>query len=325
MINKRLISFILAVVISTTACAKTANIVGTGDYVVKVDNPTYQKDSGPRVSIDEAHHNYQTMEHRFKGFADLIKGDGFRASPLKSKFSIQSLSETDILVICNALNTKNSASNKDWVLPAPSAFSKEEIKAVKEWVDAGGSLLLISDHMPFPSAAAELGKAFNVEIQSNFAFNPYFTYQPGDMNLMRFYQYPGKEQGGTLVDNPIIKGSKPSEAIPYVITFTGSAFRMKPGVPFTPVMQLGKGTTILWPTNYAVMGPTTPSAGGDGLFQGVVMSSGKGRVAVFGEASMFSVGYAEWAKNYPMGFNNPQANHNQQFVLNLMHWLGTSN
>ncbi|WP_111977560.1 DUF4350 domain-containing protein [Algibacillus agarilyticus] len=319
--NKKLASVLLAAMVTVPACATTTSIVGTGDYVVKVENPTYKKGTGPRISIDEGHNNYQTMEHRFKGFADLVQGDGYQAKPLKATFTASSLANTDILVICNALNAKNAPSNKDWVLPAPSAFTTEEITAVKEWVNAGGSLLLISDHMPFPSAAAKLGEAFNVEIQSNFAFNPYFTFRPGDMNLMRFYQYPGDKQGGTLLNTPIVKGNNPSEAVPYVITFTGSAFRMKPGVPFTPVMQLGKGTTILWPTDYAVMGPTTPSAGGDGLYQGVIMSSGKGRVAVFGEASMFSVGYADWENNYPMGFNNPEANHNQQFVLNLMHWL----
>ncbi|WDE02533.1 hypothetical protein [Thalassomonas actiniarum] len=327
MINKILASLLLATVITTPACAVTQKkalppTVGVGDYVVKVENPTYPQGKGPRVSIDQAHHNYQTMADRFQGFAELVKADGFVPSPGTAKFSRESLAKTDILVICNALNKANV---DKWALPVLSAFSNEEIQAVKDWVDDGGSLLLISDHMPFPSAVTDMGLAFGVEVQSNFAFYPDFVPNTGNMNLMRFFRYPpvqeGIVQGGTLFGNRITEGNKPSEAVPFVITFTGHAFRMKPAVPFTPVMQLGKGTNILWPSVAEEMGPTTPSSGGDGLYQGVVLTSGKGRVGIFGEASMWSVGYANWENNYPMGFNNPQAKHNQQFILNVMHWL----
>jgi hypothetical protein len=48
----------------------------------------------------------------------------------------------------------------------------------------------------------------------------------------------------------------------------------------------------------------------------------QGRVAVFGEAAMFS---AQSAINgdqvMRMGMNDPEASQNSQFVLNVLHWL----
>jgi hypothetical protein len=50
------------------------------------------------------------------------------------------------------------------------------------------------------------------------------------------------------------------------------------------------------------------------------MKVGKGRVAVFGEAGMFTAQLAG-PKQTPMGMNAPEAEQNHQLVLNLLHWL----
>ena len=47
---------------------------------------------------------------------------------------------------------------------------------------------------------------------------------------------------------------------------------------------------------------------------------GKGRVAVFGEAAMFSAQLAG-PERRPVGMNKPEAPQNPQFLLNLIHWL----
>ena len=299
-------------------------IHGTGDYVATVVDPAYKKGSGPRVLIDEAHNNYQTMEDRFKGFADLLAADGARVAPGRAPFSAKLLAETDILVICNALNIKNANEKKTinkWMLPAPEAFTDEEIKAVNDWVRAGGSLLLIADHMPFPAAATKMGDAFGVVMGDNFAFDAAFTYKPGDMNLIKFYRHPPTARVGTLNPHSELNGRNDKERVSFVVSFTGNGFRMKPEVPFTPIMTLGDGTQIAWPIDHADISIKTPFSGGDGLYQGVILPVGNGRVAVFGEASMFSVNYAEWVDNYPTGFQNPDAPYNKQFVLNVFHWL----
>ena len=61
--------------------------------------------------------------------------------------------------------------NKErWTLPTPSAFTSEEIATLKSWIDAGGALLLIADHFPFPGAAAEMAQAFGFTFLNSFVF-----------------------------------------------------------------------------------------------------------------------------------------------------------
>lgn len=48
------------------------------------------------------------------------------------------------------------------------AFTEAECDTVRDWVRAGGSLLLIADHTPFGSAAANLGQRFGVEMGRGF-------------------------------------------------------------------------------------------------------------------------------------------------------------
>ena len=58
----------------------------------------------------------------------------------------------------------------------------------------------------------------------------------------------------------------------------------------------------------------------DGWYQAAVAHVGRGRVAAFGEAAMFT---AQWAgpDNGWFGLRSPGAEQNQQFLLNVAHWL----
>jgi len=52
--------------------------------------------------------------------------------------------------------------------------------------------------------------------------------------------------------------------------------------------------------------------------QGAILKYDEGRVAVFGEASMFT---AQVDNNSKIGFGYPGARQNVQFTLNIIHWL----
>lgn len=69
------------------------------------------------------------------------------ACALETKLSAAALTRANILVIVNVLATENVG---NWKLPTPSAYTPDEIEAVRRWVSDGGSLLLVADHMPFP-------------------------------------------------------------------------------------------------------------------------------------------------------------------------------
>jgi hypothetical protein len=51
------------------------------------------------------------------------------------------------------------------------------------------------------------------------------------------------------------------------------------------------------------------------------MKFGKGRVAVFGDAALFSAQLVgKYGQSYKIGMNAP-GNDDRQFALNVMHWL----
>lgn len=266
-----------------------------------VKDPAYPVDQGPKVVIDEAHHNYHTAEGRYKGFAELLRKDGFRVDSSNAAFSAESLKTADILVIANALNEKNA---QVWTLPTPSAFTDAEIVAVRDWVKGGGKLLLIADHMPFPGAAEKLGKAFGFEFGNGYASGP----QDG---IFRKFE-------GLLKKHAITTGRKKAEAIDAVRTFTGQAFKAVDEVE--PLMVFGEGHFMRFPTSANQFDENTPRKDVDGWLHAGVRKFGKGRVAVFGEAAMFTAQTSGETRK-PMGMNAPGAEQNQQFCLNVMRWL----
>jgi hypothetical protein len=276
---------------------------------VRVADPAILRDKGPSVVIDAAHHNIHTVDGGYEPFADLLRNDGFRVSGSNATFTADALRPIDILVISNAVNGKNVA---DWVVPVYSAFTADEIAAVRAWVEGGGSLLLIADHFPMAGAAADLAAAFGFTIHNGYAVGPR---GPGIFTLA----------DGSLKDDPILRGRKASEAVRKIVTFTGSAFDMPQAA--RPIIVLPKGFEVRFPER-VTSGPfldAAPRRDAAGLGQGAVMDVGKGRLALFGEAAMFS---AQRILNSPsgapgvMGFNHPDANENKQFILNLVRWLG---
>lgn len=86
---------------------------------------TYKKGAGATVTIDEAHHNFHTIDGRYRPFANLLEADGFTVRPGRASLSAASLEETRILVIANSLEERNLGS-PNWRLPSYSAFDSSE-------------------------------------------------------------------------------------------------------------------------------------------------------------------------------------------------------
>ena len=274
-------------------------------YNPPVPRPAYESGKGPRVAIDEAHHNFHTADGRYKPFAELLRRDGYRVDGLGKPLSSDSLKAVAVLVIANPLNERNV---KDWSLPTPSAFTRDEIVAVRTWVEKGGSLFLIADHMPFPGAAAELAKAFGVKFSNGFA-------RPGHWESGRRDTF---ELGTGLNESAVSRGRADDEKVTKVATFGGSA--LKPPKDATAVLVFGPNSVSFETKKAWQFTPDTPKVSIEGWCQGAVMQVGNGRVAVFGEAAMFSA-QLSGTKQRPMGMNAPEAKQNHRLLLNVMHWL----
>ncbi len=282
------------------ACPATAQQLADPNVDVSVAKPAYAKGAGPLVLIDAAHHNFHTADGRFKPFADLLRNDGFKVEESKAAFTDPALARGKVMVIANALNEANV---EKWELPTPSAFTPPEITALKKWVENGGALLLAADHMPCAGAAEELGKAFGFGFVNGFAFH--IPPKAGD-----FFT----KEAGTLKDDAVTKG------ITAIESFTGSAFKVPQGA--RPLMVFPAGYQVLTPRVAWQFSPSTPQVDAQGLAQGAVMNVGKGRIAVFGEAGMFSAQTGgQGADAAKFGFNAPEAPENKQFILNVVHWL----
>lgn len=303
---KRSAALIFFVIVLTNflVAVSSAQQVADPSFNPPVPDPAYPSGQGPVVMIDEAHFNFHTVDGRYQTFAQLLRRDGYTVKASREKFSKTSLASGQILVIANALAERNQS---DWTLPTPSAFSEEEIKSVSDWVKSGGSLLLIADHMPFPGAAEKLALAFGIRFSNGYAID---EKAQGPMLF--------KLSDGSLKEHKITRGRTDAERVDSVATFTGSAFQVEGKAE--PLLVLGSSVVSFLTSAAGQINSETPRAPVGGWYQGAVMQVGKGRIAVFGEAAMFSAQLAGPNRN-PMGMNALIASRNPQFLLNVMHWL----
>ena len=291
-----------------------------------VPNPAFETGAGPVVLVDEAHNNFHTLSPftipdeenggetiipgRLGAFRQLLLADGYLVEPSANEFTPQALANASIVVISNAVSDANI---EVWRLPNPSAFNTNEIKAIVNWVRSGGALLLIADHQPWPAAAASLASELGVIFNNGYASVGESEIRPDKFSLA----------DGSLMDHPIIRGRSESESIKSIATFGGQAFRPAPGSDIEGLMVFPRRSLMFllddpdepWPDLDQI-----PQFRVDGMFQGAVLKLGVGRVAVFGEAAMFTA-QITGVDRHPMGMNHPAAAENPQFVLNVFHWL----
>lgn len=245
-----------------------------------IENPAYPAGTGPVVLIDEAHDNFHTSTGRYMPFAALLRRDGFIVTASVAGLTVETLETARMLVMANAV----------------TPLTSDEKAAVQGWVTGGGSLFLIADHAPFDAAAADLGEEFGIRFSGRTARDP----NDGSGRLVF------RRADATLMDHPITKD------ITEVATFSGTSFQLSAG---------GQPLLVFGPRVYSFRAQNDPSPVSiEGHLQGAVVPFGRGRVAVFGEAAMFSA-QITGPDRHPMGMNAPIARHNARFLLNVMHWL----
>ncbi|HKR02463.1 MAG TPA: hypothetical protein VJT09_17430 [Pyrinomonadaceae bacterium] len=309
-------------------------------FDAKVARPAYTR-KHPRVLFDEAHFNFHTTTGRYKPFADLIGNDGYAVVANKEKFQKKVLEGYDLLVIANALGAETQASPGS----DKPAFTEEECDAVREWVRAGGSLLLIADHAPFGSAAEALAKRFGVDMSKGYAVDME-VYDREDGNTNRSFLVFSRDNH-LLQEHPITQGRDATERVSRVVTFTGQSLKGPEGsVAFLklsdtardrqPPSKDSEAVTVDRLPNGQQLPPGVtargrPAAGppvsAAGRAQGIALTFGKGRVVVLGEAAMLSAqkvtGVAAQLMGKDeirLGMNRPGLD-NRQLALNIMHWL----
>jgi hypothetical protein len=232
------------------------------------------------VLLDVAHDNFHRIARadglagRYFGFAKLLLSDGYDVQETsEASTTVVARPDLDVYVIANPQT--NPLGN---ALPAP------EVRAILEWVRAGGAFLLVIDHPPFERVApllAALGLA-----RSGLAMPRHvFTRASGTLN------------GAAAVAN----GPGPATAVDSVETFTGTGLSLAASPP--PDVQIEPVLTF------------PPELGG--LLQAVAIRLGAGRVFVQGEAAALSAQLQ--GDGDPMGMNaHPE---NERYLRNVLGWL----
>ena len=302
--QKNHVRYLLVLFLISCSSVLLGQQVADENYNPPIAKPEYKKGEGALVFIDEGHHNFHTKEGRYKAFSNLLERDGYLVESYKGAFDKKKLQKGKILVISNALNKKNV---RHWYVPIHSAFTPSEIETVRQWVEEGGNLFLIADHMPMAGAAKDLASAFEIEFTDGFVFDT-ITRGPSIFTL----------KDKTLIESSITKGRNSEEVVKKIASFTGQGFKVPENA--NPILIFNANYVNLLPDTAWVFTPKTKRIPMKGWSQGVYGNFGKGRIVVFGEAAMFTAQLAGPEKN-KAGMNNPIAPENYKLLLNIIHWL----
>jgi hypothetical protein len=293
----------IAIVVLFLALAGTskAQQIVDPEFKAVVAQPAFTK-SFPRVLFDEGHNNNLTRMGRYKPFADLIDMDGYQVVIGRKIFTKESLDTFKLVIIANPLG----AEDMDDPGADKPGMADNEADAVRDWVKAGGSLLLIAEQAPFGSAAEILAKRFGVEMSKGRVHDPGNEEKDAPAKGWLTFSRDNK----LLLDHPVTAGRTDSEKVNHVVTFGGQTLKGPEGSWI--FLKLGDTATESVPG-------TDQEVSAAGRAQGVALRFGKGRVVVLGDPGMLSA-QVTGRQRTPMGINSP-ATDNKQLALNIMHWL----
>ncbi len=274
--------------------------VEDGSFAPRAVSPAFT-DRHPRLCFDQGHHNLAIRKERYQPILGLLESDGFQIHRLESSFQKNDLKSCDILYISAALGFTDTRQRE---LARRPAFTKDEIRAISEWVKEGGGIFLATDHRPMADSMESLVEAFGVEgsILSVRAPRPMEPFQESGI-----FEISGEQ---LTSDHPVIRGRDPSEQVKRLFWFYGGSF--KPVQSSDSILRIGSGFKF-------VDSEDESKKISDYSALGVAMSFGKGRMIAVGDGTMLTSKF-DTISGQRTGINRPGSD-NVQFSLNAFRWL----
>lgn len=276
------------------------------DFNFDIEKPTYEKDEGPKILLDGAHHNFFIQWDFIKPFSDLANADGYQTIVDSLKFTPEYLKRFDIVMIITALpfhfTTKNEVTDE-------STFSKDEINSLYDWVNNGGSLLVFSEHAPFDQAINPLLNRFGIESSVGTTIDSLnYNKEIGRKGWIEF----NKDNGLLNNGHPIIKGRTSTNQINRLLTFGGSGLN---GKNYTNLLRLSESSENV--VHSTGVGPI-----GKGDSQALAGNVGKGKVVALGDSNGFTAMVFDQRDGTKQKAGMNLENYDwKQFVLNTLYWL----
>jgi hypothetical protein len=190
-------------------------------------------------------------------------------------------------------------------------FTDEELNALHDWVNEGGSLLMLSEHAPIDKSMTPLFNKFGIQLSSGAIYDS-LNYDTtvtlsSNVTILKFTT----ENGLLNQDHPITTGENKIEKINNIETYTGSSLQ---GEGYANIFKLAPSAKMKkWnkglPANL-------------GNSQGLAGNVGKGKVAAFGDCNGFTAMYVKANAGQKFSAGMQVAAYDwKQFALNTFHWL----
>jgi hypothetical protein len=201
------------------------------------------------------------------------------------------------------------------------AFSSDEVRAVFDYVSAGGSLLFIVDHSAAPEM--EMARALGAELRHVFTWDAHH-HPPGYTVVGLIGRFASKvyysREGRRIGDHPIMNGTGDDDRVNAVAAYVGSSIQGPIGS--TPLLMLSDSALDYyrpWPD-----GPEYRLSAA-GRSQAVAYELGQGRIVIVAEISILMkdpLGPDD--PNDPLGLGSgldyAHAD-NRRFAQNMLKWL----
>lgn len=302
---------LIVIALFTVATVTDGQQVADSAFQFSNMQPAFGPNAGPPVCVDAAHRNFHTLDGGYYAFGALLRGDGFRTMSLREPLNNGIRDDCAVLVIANA------------AVP----LVEDEVEQLLRWIVAGGRVLLVIDHAPYPRFVERLSTALGATPFNGGATYRMFGTIPARSvrtladqsrtttdSVRRMLGTPG-----TLGNHSIVRG-RPGVDPPVrtIDTFGGSVFYPAPGVHALLRVPSGTIGEIWWPKRFSPA--NEPRYALEGWLAAGARELGSGRVVILGEAAMCSAQVAG-AERTPMGMNAPLAVDNARFCLNVIRWL----
>ena len=278
-----------------------AQMINDPSFDSKVLQPFYKNAQGPKVLIDGGHHNFFIQRSLMNPFIDLVKSDGYNPQIDSLPITKKHLSTYDIVVL-NPAYPFDYGTKKE--LGDLKAYSKEEIDHVYNYVNKGGSLLILTEKSPMINAMEPLLNKFGITATYGTIADTLHQDKQFGKNVIHY----SKENGMLTVNHPILKGRNASEEINHIVMITGSAFKGKDYInilPTSSAAQMGNA------------GVFTPVEQGSSV--GLAGKVGKGKLVILSDTEIF-IAMLFGKDKVKVGMQMPNYDL-KQFALNIMHWL----
>ncbi len=284
-----------------------AQMLNDSPFNATVAHPKFKQGKGPSILIDAAHHNFIIEMGLIKPLVDVLHADGYKPIIDSQVFTKAYLSKYKMLVIMPAMPFQFGSKN---IITDEITFTNEELNNLHDWVNDGGSLLMLSEHAPIDKSMTPLFNKFGLSTTTGIIFDSvYCDTNYKNTTYQMLIQYTSSN-GLLNTNHPITKGQNSGEAIHQILTYGGSGIT-------------GNGyTNILQTSPYAKVKKWSGSLpSGTVSSQCVAGPVGKGKLVALTDCNGFTAMYMKsGGKKLSAGMQVENYDW-KQFVLNTFHWL----